>query len=427
MFVTAANIVSAQLPASVAELHPDTAIRDHPTRGVHVIARRSLYLNLAVLDHECPIAVVVTQGCTQCCEVCTRVVDQVWRCKQCASHFCSWNCRETSIHRKECAALAAVGTLEHSSSARLALRLVAAVEQWEHRVAGLEQHQSDEANEERAVKAVACLKPWLDQAGADICRQVTKAARLINCNGFSLLQAEGAVKATAIYSLASRINHSCTPNCVPSFDPSGAISVCTTRAVRQGESLCISYCDPWQDVHTRRAVLVDKWFFSCDCPRCQHESNGQNVHSEEYTAALEHLSCQIHHTSQEAAISLDAMLDGWDSLNSVDGDEALRLDVHADSCAVYEHRCCWLDAARHLYSTVCFKQKLFDGALAKCPPLPAGWLRLSKLLAKCRSVELTLDEQTEVEEMAAVADSVMTQLKQSIPQTQIWAMWPSTS
>ena len=71
-----------------------------------------------------------------------------------------------------------------------------------------------------------------------------------------------------LFPLASKLEHSCVPNCVAYFPNEDTITIHTIRSVKEGEDLSISYC--WQYLPTvdRRRWLFDGYFFNCSCTIC---------------------------------------------------------------------------------------------------------------------------------------------------------------
>lgn len=47
----------------------------------------------------------------------------------------------------------------------------------------------------------------------------------------------------------------------------------TTRGIRAGEELCISYIDTDSPADQRRRELEESWFFTCRCVRCEQETH----------------------------------------------------------------------------------------------------------------------------------------------------------
>jgi hypothetical protein len=77
---------------------------------------------------------------------------------------------------------------------------------------------------------------------------------------------------TGLYKWLSMINHSCAPNCMkfaPSNSSSWASEIWTTRAVRAGEELTMSYRAPLETCSSSmEAFLLQNHRFSCTCAAC---------------------------------------------------------------------------------------------------------------------------------------------------------------
>ena len=75
---------------------------------------------------------------------------------------------------------------------------------------------------------------------------------------------------SAMHPSASYFNHSCDPN-VSKVRQGRTVLFVTSRNVRVGEELCISYGHTERPLEERRNELKRWWGFVCDCPRCLHE------------------------------------------------------------------------------------------------------------------------------------------------------------
>jgi len=76
----------------------------------------------------------------------------------------------------------------------------------------------------------------------------------------------------ALFPKAAFFNHSCDPNLIPVQVGASMLLQCT-RPINKGEELCISYLDTSLDVHERRETLLDEYFFTCLCSRCELEQS----------------------------------------------------------------------------------------------------------------------------------------------------------
>lgn len=82
-----------------------------------------------------------------------------------------------------------------------------------------------------------------------------------------LNNAHGNKSYQAIGGVFSMFNHSCTPNLMQFFD--GKQHLVTTRNVRKGDQLFISYLGKQKQSHEQRQeIFKSKWNFVCNCERC---------------------------------------------------------------------------------------------------------------------------------------------------------------
>lgn len=82
----------------------------------------------------------------------------------------------------------------------------------------------------------------------------------------------GRVQGSALFGLASMLNHSCEP-CLDVQWPrnSAAIAFRAARDVAAGEQLTISYIPPEQPVAQRQQALHQGYGFWCRCSKCVEE------------------------------------------------------------------------------------------------------------------------------------------------------------
>ncbi|CBZ27231.1 conserved hypothetical protein [Leishmania mexicana MHOM/GT/2001/U1103] len=83
------------------------------------------------------------------------------------------------------------------------------------------------------------------------------------------------LKGAGLYSLLSCFNHSCVPNvAVSAVDGTHEIVLKTTRSIRAGEPLAITYIPLTAGATSRaeRQRQLKNYFFTCHCPRCDMEA-----------------------------------------------------------------------------------------------------------------------------------------------------------
>jgi SET domain-containing protein len=88
-----------------------------------------------------------------------------------------------------------------------------------------------------------------------------------------------AQKAKGIFKHATRLNHSCAPNCyVSSNHKLEELCVYALQDIKQGEELTIAYNSDeviFQDRQTKMQLLEDRYGFECTCPACEDTELGR--------------------------------------------------------------------------------------------------------------------------------------------------------
>ena len=74
---------------------------------------------------------------------------------------------------------------------------------------------------------------------------------------------------TAVFAVASRISHSCSPNVEQHWDDSTSCArFVATRDIEEGEELTLAYADVLSDSATRGKRIKELFGFQCLCPTC---------------------------------------------------------------------------------------------------------------------------------------------------------------
>lgn len=97
----------------------------------------------------------------------------------------------------------------------------------------------------------------------------------------TFLNSEG----TGLYTIQSKINHSCAPNAEITFPHSNHIlTVKALSEIKPGDEICISYLDECalsRSRHSRQKELKENYLFLCQCPMCAEQIDDPDVTSEE--------------------------------------------------------------------------------------------------------------------------------------------------
>lgn len=87
-------------------------------------------------------------------------------------------------------------------------------------------------------------------------------------NTFNLTNAFNDRIGIYVHPYAALLNHSCDYNAVVSFE-GDQLFIKPLRPIRNGEQIFISYVDCTHPRDVRRKELLDRYFFTCDCTKCQ--------------------------------------------------------------------------------------------------------------------------------------------------------------
>lgn len=106
----------------------------------------------------------------------------------------------------------------------------------------------------------------------------------INCNAFSVCDAELKPVGSAVFPSVSMINHSCTPNAVAMFSFGGdsssgagsgssagglSVRIRSIARIAPGEQVTLSYIGLAQPTSARLRTLREQYFFDCRCALCE--------------------------------------------------------------------------------------------------------------------------------------------------------------
>jgi len=84
---------------------------------------------------------------------------------------------------------------------------------------------------------------------------------------------EGAMIGSCLDSCAALMNHSCDPNAAFFFE-GPELRVRSTRIIPAGGEITISYINPTESFDFRQEQLRSKYFFECNCKKCEKGACG---------------------------------------------------------------------------------------------------------------------------------------------------------
>lgn len=116
----------------------------------------------------------------------------------------------------------------------------------------------------------------------------------------------------AVFTRSALLGHSCAPNTayVSVFEPhpvaAPALQLYASRAVPAGERLTVALTDPVAARPERRARLLQRYGFLCDCPRCDDSASTEGGSSGDDAVAVRCVPCLEKAASAAAATAAPA-------------------------------------------------------------------------------------------------------------------------
>ncbi|KAG0228498.1 hypothetical protein BGW42_002122 [Actinomortierella wolfii] len=111
--------------------------------------------------------------------------------------------------------------------------------------------------------------PTVDQLVAALCR--------FHCNNFSIHDAQLFTLAEGTFPIGALFNHSCRPNAIVMYEGQVQI-VIALEDIPVGQEVCTSYVDNGVQRAERRSLLLEKYYFDCQCPRCVSSASEPPFH-----------------------------------------------------------------------------------------------------------------------------------------------------
>lgn len=88
-------------------------------------------------------------------------------------------------------------------------------------------------------------------------------------NSFAILNADSMSIGSGVYVAESMFNHSCTPNAAP-VSNGVHMEIRCIRPIEEGEPITICYVSQ-EDPKLKRQKILKKYYFDCNCPRCEQD------------------------------------------------------------------------------------------------------------------------------------------------------------
>ncbi|BES93356.1 SET and MYND domain-containing protein [Nesidiocoris tenuis] len=218
---------------------------------------------------------------------------ELFKCAACHyAKYCDRDCQKAAWrdHKKECSCFKKLPPgRELPNAARILARIIFKLKRGGGNEQGwydknkfrmfkdLMSHYSDIKSDSKRIEHAQCLFNVLrDFMGEDELPNFTEFlgiyGRMI-VNSFNILDGEMSELGTGIYLGASTIDHSCEPNAVATFCGT-VLNIRTVQDIHdfKWSKLRISYIETVKPRIDRNLDLWPRYYFECDCPRCDTKS-----------------------------------------------------------------------------------------------------------------------------------------------------------
>eukprot|EP00092_Neocalanus_flemingeri_P000460 GFUD01000489.1.p1 GENE.GFUD01000489.1~~GFUD01000489.1.p1 ORF type:complete len:526 (+),score=117.42 GFUD01000489.1:104-1681(+) len=258
--------------------------------GRVLVAVRDIEHLEVILEDE-PVGLSPTQDTPQMCLQCFKLIPDVnpFICL-CGFPMCGEACAAGERHRPEHELYVAAGVQGRGIPDYPKVMPIRLLDQMEdnptlkdrlgilmdHREERMAETNSWEITETHLVKPLKLLsgdKQWTSE-------DIQRCVGLFRTNGLAL-QATGLSpdqewvddddlgNARALYPAMCALSHSCVPNCRVMHSLNYKLVIRSAKDIPAGEELTICYTKMFTGAISRKADLVNNWFFECQCQRCR--------------------------------------------------------------------------------------------------------------------------------------------------------------
>ncbi|KAJ7513608.1 hypothetical protein O6H91_23G006300 [Diphasiastrum complanatum] len=289
-FIQSPAAAQGELQESLASLGLAVSISEE--KGRCLIALRDFCRGQVILEQDPYVSVLDKESRGARCDSCFVQAKSLKRCSACKHvWYCSSTCqkKEWKLHQDECKAINEVKRRKDqtpTSSMQLMLRLMfkrklqldkvvirSAMDNHEI-VELLPTHMADTSEERLVLYAqMANLVAWIAGAATVDIKEVTQLFCRFACNAHTICDEELRPLGMGLFPVVSIINHSCEPNTVLLFEGKRAV-VRALEQINVGSELTLSYIELGTSTESRRKALREQYYFTCNCPRCNHLGTG---------------------------------------------------------------------------------------------------------------------------------------------------------
>ena len=198
-----------------------------------------------------------------CCNICLN--PGLIQCPKCAQPYCSPKCQKQDFdaHKITCG-------MNNPELDMLARTLIAMETAPKSRLELLDEMVSlrELISEQEVGELVSLVELITGKRSFKVSKsEMMKLLSKFRFNNFRILDEEMFDIAQGLFPLASKINHSCAPNCLSLFNKDEVI-IKAVMDIHSSTELTISYIDPLTKYQTRQDSLKNGYRFECCCDYC---------------------------------------------------------------------------------------------------------------------------------------------------------------
>ena len=262
--------------------------------GRVLVAVRDIKPLEVILEDE-PVGLSPTQDAEQMCLQCFKLIreNNPYICS-CGFPMCSEVCGRGERHRPEHELFIEAGVKGRGRadySMVMPIRLLTQMDNspalrdrlailMDHRQERMEEKDSWDLTEKHFVTPLRNLCGGKDWSSEDIQRCVG----LFRTNGLAVhatglspdqewVDDDDLGMGRALYPTMCALSHSCIPNCRVMHSLNYKLVIRSAKEIKAGEELTICYTSLFNGAISRKADLINNWFFECLCPRCKSGDN----------------------------------------------------------------------------------------------------------------------------------------------------------
>ncbi|CAG0879389.1 unnamed protein product [Darwinula stevensoni] len=256
-----------------------------PEVGQHLVAIRDVSQGQTVFnDQPLVLGPQLFLSWDKMCVSCFSKIQEEHLCSKCGFPVCGQACEESERHRPECLLfqinyihpMADDVSLDSFYGLVTILRCLYlsfdSLDKWMDITTNM---QSEPSNEDQAAKELHDMREKVAdflEIHFSVSRfpvvNIYRACGILHLNSFELQTPDGFL-IQGLYTLASKLEHSCIPNIHRSYQEDYNMIARAAIPIKKGQHFTVTYADTMWPTPKRREYLYSTKYFWCKCPRCK--------------------------------------------------------------------------------------------------------------------------------------------------------------